>query len=228
MRVAVLFSGGKDSTFSAYVIKRQGWEVKYLVTMWPEVIDSWMFHHPCIGITSLQANAMGIKHILKKTAGEKEEELKDLLEALKPLAEKEEIDAIVTGAVDSNYQKDRIDAIAKELGVKHISPLWHKNPELLLREQVKNGFETIFAGVAAAGFDKSWLGRRIDESAIEDLRALHEKFGVHMCGEGGEFETLVLDCPIFRQKIELMDVKKVWDENTASGYITAKGMLVEK
>lgn len=228
MRVAVLFSGGKDSTFSTYVVNRQGWQVKYLVTMWPQSEESWMFHHPLVELTKLQASSMGIKHIMQKTKGEKEEELKDLLNALRLIVEKNEIDAIVTGAVESNYQKDRIDAIAKELGVKHISPLWHKDPELLLKQQLQSGFEIIFSGVSSGGFDKNWLGRKIDEHVVNEMKNLHDKFGTHMCGEGGEFETFVTNCPLFKKRIELTNINTVWDEKTISGYIKADGKLVEK
>ncbi len=228
MRVAVLFSGGKDSTFVAYITQRQGWEVKYLITMQPISIESWMFHHPCIELTKLQAKSMGIKQIIQKTAGKKEEELQDLIAAIKPIVDRNEIDAIVSGAVDSNYQKDRIDALCKELGIKHLGLLWHKNPEHLLREQVEFNFKTIITAVAAAGFDKSWLGRKIDAEAIEELKSLNEKYGVHICGEGGEFETFVTDCPMFKQRIELRNINTIWDEKTISGYITAEGRLVEK
>lgn len=228
MRIAVLFSGGKDSTFATYIAKRQGWDVKYLITMQPESAESWMFHHPCIELTRLQSQTMGIKQIIKKTAGKKEEELRDLVAAIKPIVDGNGIDAVVSGAVESNYQKDRVDAVCKELGVKHLGLLWHKDPEHLLREQLEAGFEIVVSGVAAAGFDKNWLGRRIDNDAIEELKSLHEKYGVHICGEGGEYESFVTDCPIFKQRIELENINTIWDEKTISGYITAEGRLVEK
>jgi ABC transporter with metal-binding/Fe-S-binding domain ATP-binding protein len=234
MRVAVLFSGGKDSTFAACIAHRQGWQVRYLITMQPPSSESWMFHHPCTELTKLQAESIagkigGIKQILKKTAGEKEKELEDLVAALRPLVERNEIDAIVSGAVESRYQKDRVDATAKELGVQHIAPLWHKSPEQLLRQQLEDGFEIIITAVAAAGFDEFWLGRKIDAGTIEELKALHEEFGVHICGEGGEFESFVTDCPIFKRRIELTNVDKIWDEKTSSGYIICKdAKLVDK
>ena len=226
MRVAVLFSGGKDSTFSTFLVKRQKWEVKYLVTIEPISSESWMFHHPLIKLTKLQAEAMGIEHIIKKTEGKKEEELEDLIAALQPI--KDDVDAIVSGAVASNYQKDRIEAICKELGLKSVTPLWHKDPEQLLRQQLESGFEIIFSGVASAGFDKKWLGRKVDSEAIEELKALNDKHGVNIAGEGGEYESFVLDCPLFKRRIELDNINRVWDEKTISGHITADGRLVDK
>ena len=228
MRIAVLFSGGKDSTFATYIAKKHGHDVKYLITMQPPSSESWMFHHPCTDLTKLQAEAAGIKQIIKKTEGKKEKELEDLVAAIRPIVERNEIDTLVSGAIASNYQKDRVDAICKDFGLKHFSPLWHKNPELLLHEQVDAGFEIIFSGVAAAGFDKNWLGRKLDEKAIEDLIILNKKYGVHPSGEGGEYESFVLNCPLFSKRIELKNINKIWDEKTGSGYITAEGELKGK
>lgn len=226
MRVAVLFSGGKDSTFSTFVVKRQKWDVRYLVTIQPASSESWMFHHPLNELTALQARSMGIEHIVRKTEGKKEEELKDLVAALEPI--KDDVDAIVSGAVASNYQKDRIDALCKELGLRSIAPLWHKDPEQLLHQQIDAGFETIFSGVASAGLDKDWLGRKIDSEVIEELKQLNQMHGIHMAGEGGEYESFVIDCPLFAQRIGLENINTEWDEKTISGYITADGKLVDK
>ena len=227
MRVAVLFSGGKDSTFATHVALEQGWDVKYLVTIIPERSDSWMFHHPCIELTKLQAKAIGIKQIVRATTGEKEKELEDLIAAIKPIIG--EIDAVISGAVLSRYQKDRIDAVCKELGVKSITPLWHKNEERLLKEEIDAGFEIIITGVATAGMDEKWLGRKLDLQCIEELKKLHEMYKINISAEGGEFESLVIDAPIFKKRIELGNIKKIWDESTASGYIICENAkLIDK
>jgi len=142
---------------------------------------------------------------------------------------KSEIEGVVSGAVESNYQKSRIDAICKKLGLKSISPLWHREPEELLKEEVDSGFEIIITGVFADGFDKNWLGRKIDEKCIEDLKQLNKKYGVHLVFEGGEAETLVTDCPIFKKKIKILNFEKIWDDNTNSGYLEVKkSILVNK
>lgn len=227
MRVAVLFSGGKDSTFALNVALKQNWEVKYLVTIMPERKDSWMFHHPCIELTKLQAEVVGIKQITKKTSGEKEKELEDLIEAIKPITN--EVDAVVSGAVLSRYQKDRIDAVCKELGLKSITPLWHKNEERLLKEEIEAGLEIIITGVATAGMDESWLGRKINLKTIKELKSLHKKYGINITFEGGEAETFVTDTPFFSKRIELGNIKKIWDEITGSGYIICENpKLIDK
>lgn len=220
MRVAVMFSGGKDSTFSLKVALDQGWDVKYLVTMISERDDSWMFHHPCIELTKLQSQAVGIKQLLKKTSGRKEDELKDLAEVLEGI--KGEIDAVVSGAVASRYQKDRIDAVCKELDLRSIALLWGKNQLKLLEDEVDSGLDIVITGVAAEGFDKSWLGRKIGVDAIKELKKLNGMHGINIAGEGGEYETFVVDGPIFKRRIELGGIEKVWDDSTGSGYIICK------
>jgi ABC transporter with metal-binding/Fe-S-binding domain ATP-binding protein len=226
MRLAAIFSGGKDSTYALYTTMKQGHEIKYLFTMFPEREDSWMFHHPCVELTKLQAETLGIKQIIQKTKGEKEKELEDLKTALNKI--KNEIDGIVSGAIASNYQKSRIDKICDELKLKSFAPLWHKNLEELLREE-SNTFEIIITSVSADGFDQNWLGRKIDEKTIEDLKKLSEKHGINIAFEGGEAETFVLDGPIFKKKIEFIDTKNIWDNKTSSGYLEVKeAKLVSK
>lgn len=220
MRVAVLFSGGKDSTFSLKVALDQGWDVRYLVTMVSERDDSWMFHRPCAELTKLQADAIGIKHIVRRTGGEKEKELEDLMAALRKISG--DVDAVVSGAVASRYQKDRIDAVCKELDLRSIALLWGKNQLKLLEDEVDSGLDIVITGVAAEGFDKSWLGRKIDADAIKELKKLNEMHGINIAGEGGEYETFVVDGPIFKRRIELGGIEKVWDDSTGSGYIICK------
>ncbi|MEM5772891.1 MAG: TIGR00289 family protein [Candidatus Aenigmatarchaeota archaeon] len=225
MRVAVLFSGGKDSTYATYIAKKQGNEIKYLVTIIPEREDSWMFHFPCIALTKLQAKAIGVKQIMRRTKGEKEKELEDLKRVLEKI--KGEIDAVVSGAVASNYQKSRIDKVCKDLKLKHLAPLWQKNQEEVLKEEVKAGFEIMITGVFAEGFDESWLGRMIDEEAVKEILELKEKFGISPSGEGGCYETLILDCPIFKKRLQIIRSRKIWEG--MSGYLQIdKAKLVSK
>jgi ABC transporter with metal-binding/Fe-S-binding domain ATP-binding protein len=198
MKLACLFSGGKDSTYALYLTLKEGHEVAYLVSVFPESPESYMFHYPMIEKTIEQAEAIGIKHIIVRTKGEKEKELEDLKNALSRL----DVDGVVSGAIASNYQKSRIDRIAKELGIASLAPLWHKDEERLLKEQIDSGFEIIITHVAAQGLDKSWIGRKIDRKALEELKKIREKYQINLSGEGGEFETLVLDCPLFSHPIK--------------------------
>ncbi|HDI01623.1 MAG TPA: diphthine--ammonia ligase, partial [Candidatus Bathyarchaeota archaeon] len=125
-----------------------------------------------------------------------------------------DVDGVVSGAVRSRYQKERIDRICEELGLVSYAPLWGRDELSILRELVEKGFKVVFVGVFALGLDASWLGRELDEGAIRDLLALKERYGISLVGEGGEYETLVLDAPLYKARIELVDYEVSWDGYT--------------
>ncbi len=221
MKVAALFSGGKDSVFAVYITQQYGWDVSHLVSLLPEKPDSWMFHSINIQLTDLLAKTLGIPLVKRTTNGEKETELSDLKQLLQGLG----IDGVISGAIASEYQRTRIEKICDELGIKSFTPLWHKNQELLLRDQVKAGFHIIVVGVFAQGFDATWLGKTIDEETIDALVDLNKKNGINIAGEGGEFETLVLSGPLFSQKLVIDESIKEW--NRDSGVFQVKKAHLE-
>ncbi|HJX50534.1 MAG TPA: diphthine--ammonia ligase [Candidatus Nanoarchaeia archaeon] len=205
MRCGVLFSGGKDSCYSAYLAKNHGNELACLITLISENPESYMFHTPSISKTSKQAKAMNIPLLIHKTKGEKEKELKDLQDAIKIAKDKYKIEAIVTGALHSVYQASRIQKICDTLGLQCINPLWHKDEVAYLQELIDDRFKVMIIGVFAYPLDKSWLGRIIDTKFIDDVKKLKEKYKIHVAGEGGEFETFVLDCPLFNKPLNLIN-----------------------
>jgi diphthine-ammonia ligase len=226
MKAAVLFSGGKDSTMAVYKAMKDGWTVEYLLSMHSENPHSYMFHVPNIHLTQLLSQALGIPLIQAKTPGMKEEELEDLRKALAELKDKG-VEAIFTGAIHSQYQKSRIDQLCQELGMESIAPLWHREPQDYMEEIIELGFEVVITSVSAEGLDESWLGRVITRELLEELRGLHEKYGLHLAFEGGEAETLVIDGPLFKKKLEILDSERVW--NFDSGHLIIKdAKLVEK
>ena len=209
MNVAVLFSGGKDSTMALYNALESGEDVKYLLSMKSVNNESYMFHVPNIHLTDLIAEAIDIPIISVETQGIKEEELKDLKLAfikLKNLG----VEAIYTGALYSVYQKSRIEKLGEEVGLEVISPYWHVDELEYMREIVLLGFEVIVSGVFAYGLDESWLGRKIDNKAIDELVKINEKVGINLAFEGGEAETLVIDGPIFKKRIKILKDEKTW------------------
>lgn len=206
MSVAVLFSGGKDSAYAVYLAKKQELNVKYLVSLFPEKEDSWMFHSINIHLTEMLAEAMNIPIITKQTQSEKEKELLDLKNVLKNL----KIDGVVSGAIASEYQKNRIQKICDELRIKSFTPLWGKNQTEILSDIVKTGFEVIIVGVFAQGLDETWLGKKIDEKTIKELSNIQKKYQINEAGEGGEFESLVLNGPIFKKRLIIDETVKEW------------------
>jgi len=222
MRVAVLYSGGKDSNYALYWALRQGFEVKYLVSMVSESEESYMYHVPNINLTELQAKAVGIPLVKGFTSGEKEKEVEDMKAVLEGL----KIDGIVAGALASDYQKRRVDRVAKELGLESFAPAWHRDPVDYMRELIEI-FDIVVVGVSAYGLDESWLGRKIDGEALEELIRIHEKYSIHVAGEGGEFETFVRDAPFFRERIVFDEVERRWNEWNYSGVLEVKRAHLE-
>lgn len=214
MKIGVLFSGGKDSTMAAYLAKKEGNEIVCLITMHSENPDSYMFHTPSIKKTEKQAEVMGLPLIVKKTKGIKEEELKDLEEAIMEAITKYKIKGIVTGALHSDYQASRIQKICDKLKIKCINPLWHKDEFQYLRDIIDNKFKVIIIGVSAYPLNASWLGRVLDEKFIEDAIKMNEKYKIHVAGEGGEFESFVLECPLFKRPLKVTGADFTGENNS--------------
>ncbi|MEM0492818.1 MAG: TIGR00289 family protein [Candidatus Thermoplasmatota archaeon] len=210
MRVAVLLSGGKDSVYACYTVLQYGWEVSYLVNIKPLVDDSYMFHSVNTHLVNIIAESIGINLLQGESRGEKKEELNDLKHLLMQCSN---IDGVVSGAIASEYQRTCIERICHDLGIRSFTPLWHKNQYNLLKEQVTTGLKIMIVGVSAQGFDETWLGRIIDENCIRDLSELHRRYKVSVSGEGGEYETLVLDAPIFKKRIFIDDMIKEWSRD---------------
>ena len=206
MRLASLFSGGKDSAYASHLASIEG-ELAYLVTVKPRRDDSWMFHTVNLHLTPFLAEAQGIELIVVESSGEKEFELGDLRQALARI----DVDGLVTGAIASSYQKERVDAICDDMGLVHVSPLWGRSSPELLDEVIEAGMKVIVTAIAAMGLDKSWLGRILDPDAAQELIKLSLRYGFDVCGEGGEMETLVLDAPWFWKRLEIVEARKKAD-----------------
>jgi diphthine-ammonia ligase len=204
MRLGVLFSGGKDSTLALHKAAEKE-KVVCLITLVSENKESYMFHTPNIDLTTLQAKALSLPLMKKTTEGKPEEELKDLKAAIAHAIKDFKIEGVVTGAVESVYQAARIQKICNRLGVWCFNPLWQKNQQALLEEIVAEGFNAIISGVFAYPLEKTWLGKQIDEDMIAKLVVLSGEYGLSPSGEGGEIETTVLDAPLFKKKIEILN-----------------------
>jgi len=217
-----LFSGGKDSSYALWLAMERGLPVDRLLTVHPRG-DSYLFHVPATDLASLAAESIGLPLVDVEPADfgaadavdagvQGDAELEPLRTALIELDDElaDGITGLVVGAVESAFQADRIERLAEELGIDVFAPLWHRDPPTLAREMLAAGFEIRVVQVAAAGLDETWLGRVLDAEALGELEALHEEYGVHVLGEGGEYETLVTDGPHMTRPIELTyDVE--WD-----------------
>lgn len=226
MRLGVLFSGGKDSSYALLKAEEKE-QVVCLISIISKNKESYMFHTPNIEITKLQSEATGLPIVQIFTEGKKEEELKDLKKAIEKAVKEFKIEGIVTGAVESVYQAERIQKICSDLDIWCFNPLWKKDQEELLKEILENKFKVIISGVFAYPLDERWLGKEIDEKTIKELVKLKEKYSISPSGEGGEIETTVLDAPFFKKRIEILDSEIISKENSGV-FIIKKTKLVEK
>jgi len=209
MKVAALFSGGKDSVYAIYIAQQYGWEITDLISIIPNNKDSWMYHSVNIHLTKLLAESMSIAYLSASTQGLKETELATLKELLSPLS----IDGVISGAIASEYQRTRIEQVCDELQIKSFTPLWHKDQGLLLKDQIRAGFTILITGVFAEGFNKGWLGRSITSSVYEEIIKLHDRYHINIAGEGGEYETLVTNGPLFQKELIIHQAQKEWNRD---------------
>jgi diphthine-ammonia ligase len=209
MRLGVLFSGGKDSTLALHKAAEIE-EVVCLISILSKNPGSYMFHTPNVNLTALQAQALNLPLVSRETEGKKEEELADLEHAIAEAKQQFKIEGIVSGAVESVYQSERVQKICHRLDLWCINPLWKKNQQTLLEELVQKRFRVMVSGVFAYPLDENWLGKEIDPAMIGRLLELQQKYGISPSGEGGEIETTVLDAPMFQRRIEVSDGSTEW------------------
>jgi ABC transporter with metal-binding/Fe-S-binding domain ATP-binding protein len=212
MTVTALVSGGKDSVYSAYLSDTQGWPVDELVTVVPEDPDSMLFHTPNLDLVSLQAEAWGKSHRRVRVRGRGEEsELEALREAVGAGP-----GPVVAGAILSSYQWARVLRVADEAGRRVYAPLWRKEPARVVREEIDAGLDIRLVHLAAEPLTPDLLGRTLDRPLLSELeRRNREVRAVNVAGEGGEFETLVVDAPFFSQRIEIDHFERVLDGTTS-------------
>ncbi len=228
MRVGILLSTGKDSLYAMYKAIEKGHEVVCLITLESENPHSWMFHTPNVRLVNAQAACLDIPLLKITTKGEKEKELEDLEKAIARAKQKYRLDGIVTGALYSKYQWTRIDKICRDHELTGIAPIWHYDQEKLLRDLVKDKFEVVISAIACDGMTKEWIGKELDEELIEKLVLLNKKVGINVAGEGGEYESLVLDCPMFKKKINILQSHAEMEDPRTGELVIELFEIVEK
>ena len=226
MKIGALFTGGKDSTYSAFLASKEN-QLVCLMNMYSENKDSYMFHTVGDKLLEMQADSISVPLERHKTKGIKEEELSDLRDFISDIKERYGIEGIVSGALASEYQYNRINAILKDLKLASITPLWHVNVEEYLKDLINTGFHAMIVSVSADGLDESWLGKEINSENLARLVELSRKYRFNLGFEGGEAETAVLDGPNFKYRIKIEKSSIVRDEGKA--YINIeKAVRVEK
>jgi len=212
LKLASLFSGGKDSTYAIYKARKEGHDIECLVSIFPQSEESHLLHYPNIATTSIQAKAMKIPQIISQTnTNDPEIELCELQNLLGKAKKNFGIDGIVHGGLFSDYQRIRFERVGNKLDLKIISPLWNIDQKNYLRELLESKFKFIITSVTSAGLDQTWLGREITLKDVEQLEKLSIKHGFNLTFEGGEAETFVIDCPLFYSTVRIVQANKIWD-----------------
>lgn len=212
MKLASLFSGGKDSAYAIYVAKKQGHEIKCLLSVFPKSDESHLLHYPNIQWTKLQSESMGIPQLTITSNSDQTDDELILMESLLQTAKEQyHIEGLVHGGIKSKFQKDKFENICSKLNLNVIAPLWGTDPEEYMNQLLDSNFDFILTTVSSDGLDDSWLGKIISKSDIVTLKGLSEKFGFNLNFEGGEAETFVINCPLFSDSIKINQSQKQWD-----------------
>jgi diphthine-ammonia ligase len=209
MKVAVSWSGGMESSLALYKALKEGYDVAYLVAFatetWPQ------YTHP-LPVMALQSKSIGIP-LLKREVKDPFE--KTYREAISGLIDNEGIEGIVTGDI---YVVDELhgrwmDKVTEGLDISLIMPLWEQDTSKVLNEEVTTGFRSIFTSILQEWLSEEWLGRELNQNSAKELQALADKTGLDPCGEKGEYHTMTIDGPIFKQAIEFSKVSKEKKDN---------------
>ena len=212
MKVASLFSGGKDSTYSIYKAKQEGHQILCLITILPLSEESMLLHFPNIELTKLQSKSMGIPQIYIESRSNETETEVNLIEKILAKAKSEhDLEGLVHGGILSEFQKNIFDRVCSKLNLKLISPLWQKEQIEYMKNLIESNFHFIITSVSADGLDEKWLGKEITTQDLEKLDQLSKKYGFNINFEGGEAETIVIDCPLFSHPIMILKSRKIWD-----------------
>ncbi|XP_040457731.1 diphthine--ammonia ligase isoform X1 [Falco naumanni] len=227
MRVVALISGGKDSCYNMMQCVAAGHQIVALANLRPaentgqtDELDSYMYQTVGHHAIDLYADALDLplyRGFIKGTSVNtgkvyttcQEDEVEDLYHLMKLVKDKEGVEGVSVGAILSDYQRVRVEDVCRRLNLQPLAYLWRRNQEILLKEMISSNIQAIIIKVAAFGLDPDkHLGKTLDEMEPH-LLELSEKYGVHVCGEGGEYETFTLDCPLFKKKIVVDSAKVV-------------------
>ena len=212
MKLAAFFSGGKDSCYAIYKAKKLGHTIEALITIIPYSDESNLLHYDNITKTKVQSESMNISHIIGKSVSTNTTDEISLLHKLISEAKNNfQIEGIVHGGILSEFQKSNFESICDDLKLKLISPLWHEDASVYMKNLLDDNFEFIICSVTTNGLDDRWLGKKITYADLEILEKLSKKFQFNLNFEGGEAETFVLNRPLFNNPLKIIEFKKKWD-----------------
>jgi len=212
MKLACLFSGGKDSMYSIHLAKKQGHEIVCLLSIFTKSEESHLLHHPNLKWTKLQSESMNIPQLtINSNSDDTLDELIAMEKLLEDAKEKFQINGLVHGGIKSKFQKDKFETLCTKLNLVSFSPLWNSEPKKYMNDLLDSNFHFMMITVSSDGLDDQWLGKLISRSDLDLLNNLSDKFEFNLNFEGGEAETFVVNCPLFSNSIKINDYTKNWD-----------------
>ena len=201
-KVIVSWSGGKDSCLACYKAMQDGYKISYLLNTISKEYKRVRFHGFKETLVQAQSEALNIPLLQKETTGESyEQEFKDIIKTVIP----EGIAGVVFGDIFL-HMREWADKVCADLKIKSIESLCGRNSEEILLDFIDSGFEAIVVATQANLLDERWLGRKLDRSFLKDIKKLKN---IDVCGENGEYHTLVINGPIFKKRIEISKTEKV-------------------
>jgi uncharacterized protein (TIGR00290 family) len=208
-KVFVSWSGGKDSCFAGYRATRQGLKISHLLNMVNlDAKQSW-FHGIPLELMQMQSQAMGVPLIQRRTTmADYETDFKDAILAFK----KEGVVGGVFGDIDLEVHREWVERICQQVEVDAHLPLWGLSQENILKELIESGFEAVVLVAKADLIDGDWLGQKINLDFFSYLSELRRTRDITFCGEAGEYHTFVVDGPLFKQRLEILESRKVLRE----------------
>ena len=202
----VSWSGGKDSCFAAYEAIDRGYEISHLVNFISGDFHRVSFHGTEARLIQLQSEAIGIPLLQKETTWDGyEQEFKEAVRSLIPTG----VEGMVFGDIYLQEHKDWVERVCGDLGIQAIEPLWGKSTEELMSNFIDNGFEAVIVSAKSELIDAYWIGRRADKAFMEYLK----RRNIDICGENGEYHTLVTNGPFFNRQIRLIESKTITRDN---------------
>ena len=163
------------------------------------------------------AESMGKELVTAKSSGTEEGDMEGLRNALDGL----DVEGVVSGAIWSDYQWDRMNIVCGDLGLKLMAPLWRKDQDMLMDQFIDSGIRSMIVGCYAEGLGEEWLGRIIDRQAVEELKAIRARTGISIMGEGGEYESLTIDSPMHSRPLEIVSSEKDWSRQGGTMRVTS-------
>jgi diphthine-ammonia ligase len=215
MRVLSSWSGGKDSCFALMKAAEQGLKPTVLLNMMNENGKVSRSHGIPFSVLEQQAKQIGVPLVAVPASWNDYE--KNYIAILHDIKKQYEIEGVVFGDIDLEPHREWEEKVCNAAELKAFLPLWQQDRVNLVFQMIDSGIETMIVSCNLE-MGEAYLGKIITKELALEL----QQKGIDACGENGEYHTLVINCPLFKEKINLPKYHKqtyekycfiVWQEN---------------